>query len=181
MSDRDEYTLKVAFVAGVIVVGYCFCFAMCRCIYSIHKRISRRSNITTPERVVNQIYTTHNDDVLTTADQAIANNLQTIYNGASNQVIYPQSQHEDFSEDILPPSYDSVIADDNSNVWLTDFSQRWHPSPKVCSTLKAVKLLFRKMKWFHVYYYKFLNHVISYMYNSSVVFQWTISLFFTFH
>lgn len=116
--------MKVAFVAGVIVVGYCFCFAMCRCIYYIHKRISRRSNITTPERVVNQIYTAHNDDVLTTADQAMANNLQTIYNGASIQVIYPQSQHEDFSEDILPPSYDSVIADDNSNVWLTDFSQR---------------------------------------------------------
>lgn len=123
MSDRDEYTWKVAFVAGLIVVGYCFCFAMCRCIYSIHKRISQRSNTTTPDHVVNQIYTTHNDDVFTTADQAMTNHLQSIYNGASNQETYQPGQHEDFSGDILPPSYDSVIADDNSNLWLTDFSQ----------------------------------------------------------
>lgn len=43
--------------------------------------------------------------------------------GASNQEIYPPWQHEDFSGDIPPPSYDSVIADDNSNLWLTHFSQ----------------------------------------------------------
>lgn len=42
---------------------------------------SQRSNTTTPDHVVNQIYTTHNDDLFTTADQAMTNHLPSIHNG----------------------------------------------------------------------------------------------------
>lgn len=77
-------------------------------------KFEKCNNIPTHEPAVNQIYTTHEDEVPATGPQTMTSHYQTIENETctSNQETYPPWQCEDFSRDVLPPAYDSVIPDD---------------------------------------------------------------------
>ncbi|XP_052682944.1 uncharacterized protein LOC128163389 isoform X3 [Crassostrea angulata] len=92
MSFWEAYPWSPVLIVGLIALGFGFCFFICRCTYSIYMKFEKSNNIPAPEPAVNQIYTTHDDDVPSTGPQTMASHCQ-IEHGDVHMQVHSTKKH----------------------------------------------------------------------------------------